>query len=157
MRCWRSWAPACCQPGVLQAGGPAWTWPPAWPGCSLRLAREEEPPPPAPPWLLPTGCQARLDLYRGVQEDEGSDEASLCGALAQPRLSPQTSLPASVLGAECQTVGVGGGPWEPAEASSPTSGASERRGGSPSPKPSPSLSCVESCLVGLGTWPLPIP
>ena len=48
----------------------------AW--LQQRLAREEEPPP-LPRRGSPTRCQARLDLYRDVQEDEGSDEASLYG------------------------------------------------------------------------------
>ncbi|OWK16133.1 SPATA2L [Cervus elaphus hippelaphus] len=96
----------------------------AW--LQQRLAREEEQPP-LPCRGSPTGCQARLDLYRDVQEDEGSDEASLYGGP-----SPGPDSPASELACRprfweqsARLWGAGGGPWEPAEASSPTSGASE--------------------------------
>ncbi|XP_047649515.1 spermatogenesis-associated protein 2-like protein [Phacochoerus africanus] len=97
----------------------------AW--LQQRLAREEEPPP-LPPRGSPAVCRARLDLYRDLQEDEGSDEASLYGGPSPGPDSPAASeLACRPLFWEqsAQLWGAGGGAWGPAEASSPPYGASE--------------------------------
>ncbi|TEA40434.1 hypothetical protein DBR06_SOUSAS30610012 [Sousa chinensis] len=91
----------------------------AW--LQQRLAREEEPPP-VPPRGSPARCQARLDLYRDLQEDEGSDETSLYGGPSPGPDSPPSELACQPLFWEqsARLWGMGGGAWE-AEASSPAS------------------------------------
>ena len=126
----------------------------AW--LQQRLAREEEPPP-LPRRGSPTGCQARLDLYRDVQEDEGSDEASLYGGPSPGPDSPTSELACQPRFWEqsARLWGAGGGPWEPAEVSSPTSGASEEE--EPQPEAFSFLSLRRELLSRPGDLALPMP
>ncbi|CAD7689282.1 unnamed protein product [Nyctereutes procyonoides] len=103
----------------------------AW--LQQRLAREEEPPP-LPPRGSPTVYQTQLDLYRDLQEDEGSEEASLYGGPSPGPDSPPPELACQPLLWEqsAKLWGARGGAWEPLgdaevlpQASSPPYGAME--------------------------------
>ncbi|XP_006746222.1 spermatogenesis-associated protein 2-like protein isoform X1 [Leptonychotes weddellii] len=103
----------------------------AW--LQQRLAREEEPPP-LPPRGSPTVYQTPLDLYRDLQEDEGSEEASLYGEPSPGPDSPPPELACRPLLWEqsAKLWGARGAAWEPLEevevlpqASSPPYGALE--------------------------------
>ncbi|XP_040489060.1 spermatogenesis-associated protein 2-like protein [Ursus maritimus] len=103
----------------------------AW--LQQRLAREEEPPP-LPPRGSPTVYQSPLDLYRDLQEDEGSEEASLYGGPSPGPDSPPPELACHPLLWEqsAKLWGARGGAWEPLgevevlpQSSSPPYGASE--------------------------------
>ncbi|KAB1261002.1 Spermatogenesis-associated protein 2-like protein [Camelus dromedarius] len=91
-----------------------------------RLAREEEPPP-LPPRGSPTVYQAQLDLYRDLQEDQGSEEASLYGGPSPGLDSPSSELTYRPLFWEqsAKLWRAGSEAWEPAEASSPPYGPLE--------------------------------
>ncbi|KAM7058384.1 spermatogenesis-associated protein 2-like protein isoform 2-T3 [Molossus nigricans] len=95
----------------------------AW--LQQRLAREEEPPP-LPPRGSPAVFRAQLDLYRDLQEDEGSEEASLYGEHSPGPGSPSLELAYQPLLWEqsAKLWGAGGEAWEPleeAEVSQPAS------------------------------------
>lgn len=103
----------------------------AW--LQQRLAREEEPPP-LPPRGSPARFRAQLDLYRDLQEDESSEEASLYGEPSPGPSSPSPEAAYRPLPWEqsARLWGAGGEAWEPLEeaavpqrASSPPLGASE--------------------------------
>ena len=84
----------------------------AW--LQQRLAREEEPPP-LPPRGSPTVFQTQLDLYRDLQEDEGSEEASLYGGPSPGPDSPPPELACRppLWGQSAKLWGARGGAWEP--------------------------------------------
>ncbi|KAF6079523.1 spermatogenesis associated 2 like [Phyllostomus discolor] len=103
----------------------------AW--LQQRLAREEEPPP-LPPRGSPARFRAQLDLYRDLQEDESSEEASLYGEPSPGPSSPSPEAAYRPLTWEqsARLWGAGGEAWEPLEeaavpqrASSPPLGALE--------------------------------
>ncbi|XP_047566089.1 spermatogenesis-associated protein 2-like protein [Lutra lutra] len=103
----------------------------AW--LQQRLAREEEPPP-LPPRGSPTVYRTPLDLYRDLQEDEGSEEASLYGGASPGPDSPPPELACgpALWEQSAKLWGSGGGAWEPLgeaevlqQASSPSYGALE--------------------------------
>ncbi|XP_049478749.1 spermatogenesis-associated protein 2-like protein isoform X1 [Panthera uncia] len=110
----------------------------AW--LQQRLAREEEPPP-LPPRGSPTVFQTQLDLYRDLQEDEGSEEASLYGGPSPGPDSPPPELACRppLWGQSAKLWGARGGAWEPLgeaevlpQASSPPYGALKEE---PEPEP----------------------
>ncbi|KAM8775730.1 spermatogenesis-associated protein 2-like protein [Rhynchonycteris naso] len=84
----------------------------AW--LQQRLAREEEPPP-LPPRGSPATYRAQLDLYRDLQEDEGSEEASLYGGSSPGPASPPAEPAYRPLLWEqsAKLWGTGGETWEP--------------------------------------------
>ncbi|XP_054426200.1 spermatogenesis-associated protein 2-like protein [Pteronotus mesoamericanus] len=103
----------------------------AW--LQQRLAREEEPPP-LPPRGSPARFRAQLDLYRDLQEDESSEEASLHGGSSPGPSSPSPEPAYRPLPWEqsARLWGAGGEAWGPLEeaagpqrASSPPYGALE--------------------------------
>ncbi|XP_017517737.1 spermatogenesis-associated protein 2-like protein isoform X2 [Manis javanica] len=103
----------------------------AW--LQQRLAREEEPPP-LPPRGSPAMYHAQVDLYRDLQEDEGSEEASLYGGPSPSPDSPSSELAyrPSLWEQSAKLWSAGGGAWErpteaevPPRASSPPYGALE--------------------------------
>ncbi|XP_029782349.1 spermatogenesis-associated protein 2-like protein [Suricata suricatta] len=101
----------------------------AW--LQQRLAREEEPPP-LPPRSSPSVYQTQLDLYRDLQEDEGSEEASLYGGPSPGPDSPPPELACRppLWEQSAKLWGARGGAWESLgeaevlpQASSPSYGA----------------------------------
>ncbi|MBZ3876317.1 Spermatogenesis-associated protein 2-like protein [Sciurus carolinensis] len=101
----------------------------AW--LQQRLAQDEEPPP-LPPRGTSAAYRAPLDLYRDLQEDEGSEEASLYGEPSPGADSPPVELAyrPPLWEQSAKLWGAAGGAWEPpAEelpgASSPPYGALE--------------------------------
>lgn len=84
----------------------------AW--LQQRLAREEEPPP-LPPRSSPTVYQTQLDLYQGLQEEEGSEEASLYGGPSPGPGSPAPELAcrSPLWEQSAKLWGARGGAWEP--------------------------------------------
>lgn len=96
----------------------------AW--LQQRLAREEEPPP-LPPRGSPAMYRAPLDLYRDLQEDEGSEEASLYGGPSPGPDSPPSELAyrPPLWEQSAKLWGSGGRAWEPpAEAEVPQQASS---------------------------------
>ncbi|XP_053411604.1 spermatogenesis-associated protein 2-like protein isoform X4 [Nycticebus coucang] len=101
----------------------------AW--LQQRLAQNTEPPP-LPPRGAPATYRAPLDLYRDLQEDEGSEEASLYGEPSPGPDSPPGELAyrPPLWEQSAKLWGSGGQGWEPSaeelsQASSPPYGASE--------------------------------
>lgn len=101
----------------------------AW--LQQRLAQDEEPPP-LPPRGCPAAYGAPLDLYRDLQEDEGSEEASLYGEPSPGFDSPAVELAYQppLWEQSAKLWGSGGHTWEPpakqlSQASSPPYGALE--------------------------------
>ncbi|XP_004645042.1 spermatogenesis-associated protein 2-like protein [Octodon degus] len=101
----------------------------AW--LQQRLAQDEEPPP-LPPRGHPATFGAPLDLYRDLQEDEGSEEASLYGEPSPGPGSPPEELAyrPPLWEQSAKLWGSGGHTWEPpaeelSQASSPPYGALE--------------------------------
>ncbi|XP_021564237.1 spermatogenesis-associated protein 2-like protein [Carlito syrichta] len=101
----------------------------AW--LQQRLARDEEPPP-LPPRGSSATFRAPLDLYRDLQEDEGSEEASLYGGPSPGPDSPPAELAyrPPLWEQSAKLWGTGGRAWEtPVEelsrAGSPPYGALE--------------------------------
>ncbi|XP_012592691.1 spermatogenesis-associated protein 2-like protein [Microcebus murinus] len=101
----------------------------AW--LQQRLAQDEEPPP-LPPRGSPAAYRPPLDLYRDLQEDEGSEEASLYEEPSPGPDSPPVELAyrPPLWEQSAKLWGSGGRAWEaPGEelsrASSPPYGASE--------------------------------
>lgn len=86
----------------------------AW--LQQRLAREEEPPP-LPPRGSPARFRAQLDLYRDLQEDESSEEASLYGEPSPGPSSPSPEAAYRPLPWEqsARLWGTSGEAWEPLE------------------------------------------
>lgn len=86
----------------------------AW--LQQRLAQEEEPPP-LPPRGSPAVFQAQLDLYQDLQEDEGSEEASLYGGPSPGPGSPSLEPAYRPLLWEqsAKLWGAGSEAWEPLE------------------------------------------
>ncbi|EAW66697.1 spermatogenesis associated 2 like [Homo sapiens] len=101
----------------------------AW--LQQRLAQDEEPPP-LPPRGSPAAYRAPLDLYRDLQEDEGSEDASLYGEPSPGPDSPPAELAyrPPLWEQSAKLWGTGGRAWEPPaeelpQASSPPYGALE--------------------------------
>uniref|UniRef100_A0A8C5Z8A6 Spermatosis associated 2 like n=1 Tax=Marmota marmota marmota TaxID=9994 RepID=A0A8C5Z8A6_MARMA len=84
----------------------------AW--LQQRLAQDEEPPP-LPPRGTPAAYRAPRDLYRDLQEDEGSEEASLYGEPSPGADSPPVELAyrPPLWEQSAKLWGTGGGAWEP--------------------------------------------
>ncbi|XP_004437069.1 PREDICTED: spermatogenesis-associated protein 2-like protein [Ceratotherium simum simum] len=96
----------------------------AW--LQQRLAREEEPSP-LPPRGSPALYRPQLDLYRDLQEDEGSEEASLYSGPSSGPDSPPSELAYQppLWEQSAKLWGAGGRVWEPpAEAEVPQQASS---------------------------------
>nr|XP_008533888.1 PREDICTED: spermatogenesis-associated protein 2-like protein [Equus przewalskii] len=88
---------------------------------------KEEEPPPLPPRGSPAMYRAPLDLYRDLQEDEGSEEASLYGGPSPGPDSPPSELAyrPPLWEQSAKLWGSGGRAWEPpAEAEVPQQASS---------------------------------
>lgn len=101
----------------------------AW--LQQRLAQDAEPPP-LPPRGTPAAYRPPLDLYRDLQEDEGSEEASLYGGPSPGPDSPPGELAyrPPLWEQSAKLWGTGGQTWEPpaealTQAGSPPYGALE--------------------------------
>ncbi|XP_016047338.1 spermatogenesis-associated protein 2-like protein [Erinaceus europaeus] len=83
----------------------------AW--LQQRLTQDKEPPP-LPPRGSMSMYQAQLDLYQDLQEDEGSEEASLYGEPSPGPDSPPSELTyqPQLWEQSAKLWGAGGGAWE---------------------------------------------
>lgn len=114
--------------------------------CVAWLQQRLALPPRGPPALF----RAQLDLYRGLQEDEGPEESSLYGEPCPGPGSPPRSWPAGLCrGSRARNCGVQGprpgSPWGMLRCHRPAARPTRPWRRSWSLRPSPSSRCTESC------------